>query len=64
MFGESHKQVYAAGELNCDGTPKGAVTYSNTPSELVLPPHNYDEDGYCINCGISNGIISPDEDGW
>ena len=64
VFGESHKQVYAAGELNCDGTPKGTVTYSNTPSEIVLPPHNYDEDGYCIVCGVSNGIIEPDGDGW
>jgi hypothetical protein len=64
MFGESHKQVYAAGELNCDGSPKGEVTYSNTPSQIVLPPHQYDEDGYCIVCGKSNGIIAADEEGW
>lgn len=64
VFGESHKQVYAVGSLNCDGTPNGAVTYSNTPSELILPPHDYDEDGYCVNCGVSNGIITPDEEGW
>ena len=64
MFGESHSQVYAAGTLNCDGTPVGKVTYSNTPSEIVLPPHNYDEDGYCIVCGITNGIIEPDNEGW
>ena len=64
VFGESHLQVYAAGNLNCDGTPNGPVTYSNTPSEIVLPPHDYDEDGYCVNCGVSNGIITPDEEGW
>ena len=64
MFGESHKQVYAAGELNCDGSPKGEVTYSNTPSQIVLPPHQYDEDGYCVNCGVSNGVITADEEGW
>ena len=64
MFGESHKRVYAAGELNCDGTPKGTVTYSNTPSEIVLPPHDYDENGYCIVCGASNGVVEPDGEGW
>ena len=64
MFGESHKQVYATGQLNCDGTPKGAVTYSNTPSQIVLPPHQYDEDGYCVVCGAPNGVIEPDEEGW
>lgn len=64
MFGESHLQVYATGQLNCDGTPNGPVTYSNTPNEIVLPPHQYDEDGYCVNCGVSNGIIQADEEGW
>ena len=64
VFGESHQQVYASGKLNCDGTPSGPVTYSNTPSQIVLPPHEYDEDGYCVNCGVSNGIIAADEDGW
>ena len=64
MFGESHQRVYAKGELNCDGTVKGAVTYSNTPSEIVLPPHDYDDDGFCVNCGASNGIIEADNEGW
>ena len=42
-------QVYAGGELNCDGTPLDVNGYSNTPSG-ELPPHEF-EDGFCINCG-------------
>ncbi|MBO7067581.1 MAG: hypothetical protein J6W52_02725 [Bacteroidaceae bacterium] len=40
-------QVYAAGELLCDGTPLGTVTFSNTTT--ILPPHEF-EDGFCVNC--------------
>lgn len=42
-------QVYAGGELNCDGTPLDVNGYSNSPSG-ELPPHEF-EDGFCINCG-------------
>lgn len=41
-------KVYANGELNCDGTPLGSVSYSNTDGG-DLPPHEF-EDGFCINC--------------
>ncbi len=42
-------QVYAGGELNCDGTPLEVNGYSNSPSGTI-PPHEF-EDGFCINCG-------------
>ena len=42
-------QVYAGGELNCDGTPLDVNGYSNTPSGTI-PPHEF-EDGFCLNCG-------------
>ena len=43
-----HAKVYANGNLNCDGTPKGEVTYSNTEGEN-RDDHNY-VDGFCSNC--------------
>ncbi len=42
-------QVYAGGELNCDGTPLDVNGYSNSPSGEI-PPHEF-EDGFCVNCG-------------
>ena len=42
-------QVYAGGELGCDGTPLDVTGYSNSPSGEI-PPHDF-EDGFCINCG-------------
>ena len=41
-------KVFANGELLCDGTPLGSVSYSNTDGG-DLPPHEF-EDGFCINC--------------
>ena len=46
----NHAQVYAAGNLRCDGTPLDAnVTYSNTKTS-DLPNHQY-ENGSCVVCG-------------
>ncbi len=44
----THSLVYANGNLNCDGTPKGEVTYSNTEGEN-RDDHNY-VDGFCSYC--------------
>lgn len=45
----THAQVYANGELKCDGTSAGgALTYSNS-STSVVPPHT-DVDGWCSVC--------------
>ena len=46
----SHAQVYANGELRCDGTSAGGeLTYGNSSSS-VIPPHT-DVDGWCSVCG-------------
>ncbi|MBR6129872.1 MAG: dockerin type I repeat-containing protein [Bacteroidaceae bacterium] len=50
-------QVYAGGQLNCDGTPIDVNGYSNSPSGTI-PPHEY-EDGFCINCGSGNPDYAP-----
>ena len=48
----NHAQVYAAGNLRCDGMPiDDNVTYSNTESS-DLPNHQY-ENGVCVVCGKS-----------
>ncbi len=60
----SRGRVYASGDLNCDGSPKGDVTFSNTDNGAKLPPHEFDENGYCINCGAEESVVLPTEDGW
>ena len=50
-------QVYAGGQLNCDGTPIDVDGYSNTPSGEI-PPHEY-EDGFCVNCGKGDPDYAP-----
>lgn len=44
----SHLPVYANGELNCDGTPKGTVSYSNTEGSTI-DPHTF-ANGICSVC--------------
>lgn len=57
-------QVYCTGNLNCDGTSSGDVSYTNTEGQPVVAPHEYDEDGYCINCGQDKGKSEMDEKGF
>ena len=64
VFGQSHAQVYATGQFSCDGSMQGTANFSNTPSDNPIPPHSYDEDGFCEVCGNSNGFIEPSTDGW
>ena len=40
--------VYQSGTYNCDGTPATELTYTNTETEPVHTPHNYDENGFCL----------------
>ena len=49
----SHGQVYASGEVRCDGAeiPGSPITYSNTVGEITKPDHIYDADGFCTVCG-------------
>lgn len=61
----SHKQVYANGKLNCDGSvAEGEVTYANTQTS-VKPDHtDEDHDGFCDVCeNIIKDFIVP-EDGY
>ena len=44
----SHAKVYANGDLHCDGTAKGTVTYSNTAGEN-RDAHTYSA-GFCSYC--------------
>ncbi|MBR4405443.1 MAG: hypothetical protein IKT30_03610, partial [Bacteroidaceae bacterium] len=43
--------VYQSGTYNCDGTPATELIYTNTETEPVHTPHNYDENGFCDACG-------------
>lgn len=48
-FGTAETLVYANGELNCDGTPKGSIVYSNAPGSN-RDDHDY-ANGFCSACG-------------
>ena len=55
---EGHATVYATGALNCDGTTKGGLTYTNSEGEAQRDAHQYDGGGICSACGarlISTG---------
>jgi hypothetical protein len=60
----SHSQVYANGEMKCDGTAVegGELTYSNE-SASVIPPHEY-ENGFCKNCDKYQENAFTATDGW
>ncbi len=45
----THKAIYANGALNCDGTAKGDVSYSNE-NNSAQDPHAF-ENGVCGACG-------------
>ena len=60
----SHAQVYANGELKCDGTSVGGeLVYSNSATSSI-PPHNYD-DGWCSVCGAwQTNYLTADNEGY
>ncbi len=60
----SHAQVYANGEMKCDGTAVegGELTYSNE-SASAIPPHEY-ENGFCKNCDKYQENAFTATDGW
>ena len=64
MQDSTHAQVYAHGEIHCDGSAAGSVTYNNDPVGSAELQHSFDEDGYCSLCGIDAGKMYPTEDGW
>ncbi len=64
---DSHLQVYANGELKCDGTSAGGeLVYSNSASS-VIPPHTFDGGfGWCSVCGTwdANYKLPVDGEGY
>ena len=57
--------VYANGSLNCDGTPKADVTYSNTAAEPKRDDHQWNDWGFCSFCDeIQPDFLKADEDGF
>ena len=44
------EQVYANGELKCDGTSAGGTLVYSNSSTSTIPPHTY-EGGWCSVCG-------------
>lgn len=55
-------QVYLSGDVNCDGTPLGTASYSNTKT-TEIPPHDY-IDGFCTNCGTPHPDYAEEVDGY
>ena len=57
-------QVYANGELLCDGSSAGGdLTYSNSATS-VLPPHSFAE-GFCTVCGtLDTNFLTADAEGF
>jgi len=47
-------QVYASGPTDCDGKSEDELTFTNTPSNAVTTPHQYDKFGICSVCGCYN----------
>ena len=64
-FDSTHKQVYAIGDIKCDGTVLSEdATYTNDKDAASqIPPHNY-VDGVCIECGRFDPALVPVVDGW
>lgn len=60
-----HGKVYAsAHEFRCDGKPIGDVVYSNTPSTVTVPDHQY-QHGFCSVCDSHDpNYLKPDAEGW
>ena len=60
----THAQVYANGEMKCDGTAVdgGVLTYSNSSSS-VIPDHEF-ENGFCKVCDKYQENALSATDGW
>ena len=67
QVGTGSKQVYALGELRCDGAeyPNKPLTYSNTPGQPTRPDHKFGPDGLCTVCGQADpDAVKQNEDGY
>ena len=61
----SHSQVFANGQLLCDGTSAGGdIVYSNS-NESVIPPHTDNGAGRCSVCGkLIPDFLALDDEGF
>lgn len=67
QVGTGSKQVYAVGELRCDGAeyPDKPLTYSNTPGQPTRPDHQFGPDGLCTVCGQADpDAVKQNEEGY
>ena len=67
QVGTGSLRVYASGTLRCDGTElaDNPLSYSNTESYPIIPDHQYDTDGICIVCGMTDpNAVSQNADGY
>ena len=62
VLDNTHKRVYANGDVRCDGLALGTVSYSNEVA--TIPEHNYDNEGFCTVCGTEGYAVKPTADGW
>ena len=62
QYGTGSKQVYATGELRCDGAeyPDKPLSFNNTDGTPTVPDHQFDSNGICTVCGRMN----VNEDGY
>ena len=59
----SRGRVYACGTFSCGGEPLDETSYSNDEGGSFYQPHEFGEDGLCVNCGFDSGVCEPDENG-
>ncbi len=62
----THKIVYAAGQVRCDGAmlEESPLTYGNTESYPTKPDHQFDEGGICTVCGQADPSKAQLVDGY
>ena len=65
VFNSTHKQVYAIGDIKCDGTilSDDASFTNDKDAATQIPPHNF-VDGTCTECGQPDSGYMQIVDGW
>lgn len=67
QVGTGSQRVYASGTLRCDGTElaDNPLSYSNSESYPTIPDHQYDADGICTVCGMTDpNAVSQNAEGY
>ena len=65
-FSSGHSQVYASGNVKCDGTLEGSNSFSNDASASSTPPHTFEGgNGWCTVCNCLNKTyLTADGEGY